>query len=82
MHKELRQKSGNLRVLREFKGIDYSVSLYGSCYHPCYGKLTMYVIVHATVKVNDVDYSASIYVNLMVWHNLLILPHVAPQFWI
>ena len=39
MHKELQQKLGNLCVFREFNGVDYSASLYGSCYCPCYGKL-------------------------------------------
>ena len=38
MHKELQQKSGNLHVLREFNGLDYSASLYGSCYRPCHEK--------------------------------------------
>ena len=38
MHKKLRQKSVNLHVLREFDGVDYSASLYGSCYRSCHGK--------------------------------------------
>ena len=42
-------KSGNLRVLREFNGVDYSMSLYGWCYRLCHDK-----------PVNGIDYSASI----------------------
>ena len=37
---KIRQKSGNLHVLREFTGVDYSASLYGSCYRPCHDKWT------------------------------------------
>ena len=37
-HKKLRQKSDNLRVRREFNGIDYSAFLYGLCNHPCHDK--------------------------------------------
>ena len=38
MHKKLRQKSDNLRVRREFNGVDYSAFLYGSCNRPCHDK--------------------------------------------
>ena len=38
MHKKLRQKSDNLRVRREFNGVDYSAFLYGLCNRPCYDK--------------------------------------------
>ena len=38
MHKKLRQKSGNLRMRREFNGVDYSTSLCGLCNHPCHNK--------------------------------------------
>ena len=37
---KIRQKLGNLHVLREFNGVDYSASLYGSCYCPCHDKWT------------------------------------------
>ena len=38
MHKKLRQKSDNLRVRREFNGVDYSAFLYGLCNRPCHDK--------------------------------------------
>ena len=38
VHKKLRQKSDNLRVRREFNGVDYSAFLYGSCNRPCHNK--------------------------------------------
>ena len=38
VHKKLRQKSDNLRMRREFNGVDYSAFLYGSCIRPCHDK--------------------------------------------
>ena len=38
MHKKLRQKSDNLRVRRQFNGVDYSAFLYGLCNRPCHDK--------------------------------------------
>ena len=38
MHKKLRQKSDNLRMRREFNGVDYSAFLYGLCNRPCHDK--------------------------------------------
>lgn len=35
---ELRQKSGNICMLQELNGVDYSASLYGLCYCLCHDK--------------------------------------------
>ena len=56
--KTFNKESGNLCMLQDYSvhntidynGIDYSISLYGLCYCPCYGK-----------QLNSVHYIASIY---------------------